>query len=137
MSNMKVFISHAYQDKDLAKRVAESLRESGFQVWDESQVLPGDIIAEQLADALKTANAMVVLLTPDAVESTWVRSEISYALGNLEFKDRLIPVVAAPPEVLPYERIPWVLKKLQMINLSEIAPEEGLKKIAHALQEAA
>jgi hypothetical protein len=137
MSNMNVFISHASKDRVLAKRVAESLKLFGFQVWDESQVLPGAIIAEQLTEALKSANAMVVLLTPEAVESAWVQSEISYALGKKDFKGRVIPVIAASAEELPQEKIPWVLRKFQMINLSELGSEEGLKEIVNALQQTA
>ena len=39
---MKIFVSHALADQELASQVAEGLQASGFQVWDESQILPGD-----------------------------------------------------------------------------------------------
>jgi len=49
---MKVFISHAQTDAELAKRVAHVLTEAGFEVWDGTQILPGENWGEQLADAL-------------------------------------------------------------------------------------
>jgi hypothetical protein len=39
---MQVFISHAAPDAKLAKRIAAVLREAGLQVWDDTQILPGD-----------------------------------------------------------------------------------------------
>src|SRR5438105_12167741 len=117
---MKVFISHAAADIDLAKHVADTLRQSGFQVWDAgdtSQVLPGDNWGEELAQALKESSAMVILLTPNSVKSPNVTFELGFALGNLDYKGRVIPVLAAPPEQLPMDQIPWVLRRFQMIRL--------------------
>src|SRR5215210_3258531 len=109
-SRLRVFISHAYADTDLARRVTDVLEESGFQTWlDSQQILPGDNWGEKLAEALRESNAMVVLLTPDSLRSSNISHDISYALGNKNYKDRLIPVVAASPEQLPREEIPWVL----------------------------
>lgn len=137
---MKVFISHAYADADLARRVADVLEKSGFQTWDESQILPGDNPGEKTGEALRESDAMVVLLTPDSLRSSNISHEISYALGNKNYKDRLIPVAAAPPEQLPKEEIPWVLglERFMWVDLRDKGQdEEGLKRIAQALRERA
>jgi hypothetical protein len=134
---MKVFISHASTDAKLAKRVADVLRESGFQVWDDTEILPGENWAAKLAEALQESDAMVVLLTPDSLRSPNVSYEVGYALGQENYKGRLIPVIAAPSEQVPKESIPWVLYKFQMIHLpDQEKDEEGLKRIAEVLQEA-
>jgi TIR domain len=134
---MNVFISHASTDAHLAKRIADVLRESGFQVWDETELLPGENWAAKLGEALQESDAMVVLLTPDSLRSPNVNYEVGYALGKENFKGRLIPVIAAPSEQLPQESIPWVLKKLKMVHLPDPEKnEEGLQRIAEALQEA-
>src|SRR5438132_5424756 len=116
---MKVFISHADADADLGKRVGDELRASGFQAWDISLVFPGDNLGTELGKALEESNAMVVLLTPNAVKSPNVTLEIGFALSNMNYKGRVIPVVAAPPEQLPREEIPWILNRFQMIQLPE------------------
>jgi hypothetical protein len=135
---MNVFISHAAADKDLARRVADVLKASGFQVWwDESQVLPGDNWGEKLGQALDTSDAMVVLLTRDSLQSPNVSYEIGYALGKKDYKGRVVPVIAAPPDQLPRDKIPWVLSKFPTVNLGEGGAEEGLRRIAQVLQEAA
>jgi hypothetical protein len=135
---MKVFISHASTDTELARRVADSLKEAGLQVWDGSDVLPGDNWAAEAGHALQESNAMVVLLTPESLRAPNVSHEIGYALGKEEYRGRLIPVLAGAPEDLPQHEIPWVLKRFGMIELSDAKhDEEGLRKIAEALTQAA
>lgn len=135
---MKVFISHSAADSDLAKRVADTLRKSGFQVWDTSQVLPGDNWGETLRQALEESSAMVILLTPNSAKSPNIMFELGFALGNMGYKGRVIPVLAAPPEQLPMDQIPWVLRHFQMIRLpAEERDGKAIQQIADALLAAA
>ena len=134
---MRVFISHASTDAKLAKRVVDALKEAGFQPWDDTLVLPGDNWGMDLAEALQESNAMVVLLTPDALRSPNINHEVSYALGKEGYKGRLIPVLAAPPEQLPKEEIPWILRSFPMIRLlNQDGDEEGLIEIVRTLKDA-
>jgi hypothetical protein len=135
---MNVFISYAPADAELAGRIADVLKASGFQVWDDSQILPGDNWGVRLAQALEEAEAMVVVLTPHSLRSPNVSREVGYALGNKDYKDRVIPVIAAPPDQLPQEDIPWVLNRFQVIHLQDDdRDKEGLERIAQVLQAAA
>jgi hypothetical protein len=136
---MKVFISHSYKDKTLARKVADVLEDMGFDVWDaEREILPGDNLPEKLNQALKESQAMVVLLTPDSLKSKWVQYEISYALGERSYEGRLIPVLVGSPEKFSKENIPWIFQHLKTVNLPERGKQkEGIKRIAEALQQAA
>ena len=133
---MKVYLSHAYKDADLAKKVATVLKADGLNVWNvEDEILPGDNWAEKTSQALKESEAMVVLLTPEALESRNVRWEIDYALGEESYSHRLIPVIVGNPENLPDEKFPWILKRLHMITLPEQGRnEDDIKQIAEALK---
>jgi hypothetical protein len=130
---MKVFISHAYTDEALAKRVAAGLKDVGLEVWDESEVLPGENWAARVGEALQNSEAMVVLLTPDGLRSSQVRREIDYALSRKDYSDRLIPVLAWPQDEMPQDDIPWILRRLKMIELPRGQDKEGIKQIAQAL----
>jgi hypothetical protein len=111
---MKIFISHA--NEKLAGRVAQALKQAGFEVWDaEREILPGDNWYEKMAQALEESEAMVVLLTPESSRSPWMRKEIEYALGNEAFKQRLIPVIVGSPDTFPVENIPWILRRMKTI----------------------
>ena len=135
---MKVFISHAHTDEPLVKKIAAFLEEAGLEVWDANrEILPGDNWADKVAQALQESEAMVVLLTPDALRSSWVRREIEYALGEPGYRKRLIPVFVGDQTELPKEEVPWILRHLQMIKLAEYPKEEGMKQIAQALLEVA
>lgn len=137
---MKVFISHSDSSRELAMKVAEGLRGVGLEVWDsERDILPGDNWAEKIAQALRESEAMVVLLTPEALRSGLVRREIDYALGARRFSSRLIPVIVGSEEDFREESLPWILRHLNPIKLpgSGKGEEDGIRRIAQALQAAA
>ncbi len=133
---MKVFISYAQPDRALAELAAKTLTEAGLEVWlDVWQVLPGDNPAAALAEALRAADAMVLLLTPHSVESNAVQSELSYALGKRSFKGRLVPVYAD----VARSEIPWVLREtgIQGIDLSAyVHAEEAFREVAARIKQA-
>jgi len=134
---MKVFISHAHENKALAKNLGDALKRAGWDVWDDQQILPGDNWAEKVGQALEESQAMVVLLTGNSL-STNVRREIEYALGKKSLKNRLIPVLVGSEVNISTQSFPWILNHLKMIKLSESGREEdGIKQITEALQAAA
>ncbi len=131
---MKVFISYNHTDEALARKVAKYLQAAGLEVWDDQrEILPGDNWADKVAQALRDSDAMVVLLTPNALRSHWIHSEIEYALGEKRFKNRLIPVLVGPPEKLSQEAIPWIFRHLKTIRLSDPKNKNAFAEIAHAL----
>ena len=105
---MKVFLSYALDDKVAAREIAKRLTEEGLDVWfDEWQIAPGDNLAKRIGRALDQADAMVVLVTPEAMKSKAVRGEIEYALMTPRFEGTLIPVVLKPSEEMP-----WILDRM-------------------------
>jgi len=135
---MKVFISHSHTNEPLAREVTAALQNSGLEVWDdEKEIFPGDNWAEKVAQALREAEAMVVLLTPDALNSNWVQHDIDYALSERRFRNRLVTVLAGPSEKLPEDKIPWILRRLKFINLADNGKKEDIEQIAQALLAAA
>ena len=136
---MKVFLSYTHNESFLAKKITSALIKNGLDVWNaETEILPGDNFAEKISNALKESDAMVVLITPESLESRNVQWEIAYALGDKSYNKRVIPVLVGSEESIPSESIPWILRKLQMIRLSK--PEqtdEGINQIAETLKKAA
>jgi hypothetical protein len=136
---MKVFISYAQQDERLARKIGDSLKEAGLNVWDyRRDALPGELWSDKASQALRDSDAMVVLLTPESTQSQQVRSEIDYALSQNNFKNRLVPVIVGSPEKISRKDIPWILWELRPITLPERGgQQEGIKQIARILKEAA
>ncbi|HKB65279.1 MAG TPA: toll/interleukin-1 receptor domain-containing protein [Pyrinomonadaceae bacterium] len=133
---MRVFISHSHETKGLAEKLGEELRRAGMDVWNyEVDILPGDNWAQKIGQALESSQAMVALLTPEALNSRTVLQEIQYALGNKTFNKRLIPVLVGSEDNIPIEKLPWILKHLNVIRLAAYGTQEaGIERITQALQ---
>ncbi len=116
---MKVFISYARQDNELAKRVRDELVGAGFRVWNDDEVIyPGDNWALKIGQALENSDAMVVLVTPNALASDSLRYDVQFALTSKNYGNRVIPVFAGLPKVLKAgEDVPWILLRLNPVDL--------------------
>ena len=132
---MQIFISHSHNDEMFARKVASFLEDQGLDVWEASnEIFPGDNWAAKISQGLQESNAMVVLLTPDALKSIWVQRDVEYALGAQEYSERLIPVLVDPDKIIAEDDIPWILKRLNIIDLTEYETEEdGIRRIADTL----
>jgi len=129
---MQVFLSYAHPDRALAHALAADLKQRGLVVWShDTELLPGDNIWLRNGEALRKSEAMVVLLSPEAMRSEWVQHEIEYALGNRNYEGRLFPV-----QVRPTPSMPWILSKFKILNAKQGVGKIG-QAIAGALKQAA
>src|SRR5688572_21177016 len=101
---MKVFLSYAAEDREVAHDVAQTLRDAGHDVY------PAPHWPKDLRAALKRAEAFVVLLSPASVGSPYVSEEIKQALVAERLENRVIPVVLDPST-----QVPWILQTMQPI----------------------
>jgi len=98
----RVFLSYTRIDRDFADRLAADLTRAGIDVWyDNWEIRPGDSIVEKIDEALTANDHLLIVLSPAAVESTWVRRELnSTIMRNLHLRQRgLIPILRTPCEV--------------------------------------
>jgi len=98
---MQAFISHSVGDAAVAHRVAADLRAARIGVWiAPDSIRPGEGWVEALNRGLEESTHVIVLLTPRAVESMWVRQEVNTAIiRERSGKVRLIPVEVEPSEL--------------------------------------
>jgi adenylate cyclase len=80
-----VFISYARSSEEHAKQVETALHDAGYGVWRDADLPAHRSYAEVIEEQLKTAKAVVVLWSADAIKSQWVRAEADAAreLGTL------------------------------------------------------
>lgn len=97
-----VFISYAHEDRGLATKFADSLREQGCSPWlDIWNLRPGDDWKDEIQEALGRSKSIVVLLTPNSVRSPWVNRELNRLAdehGGSEAA-RFLPVVIGNVDV--------------------------------------
>jgi TIR domain-containing protein len=100
--------------------------------------MPGDNWADKVGQALRESEAMVVLVTPSALESNSLRRDIDYALTQKRFKGRLVPVLAGNAQHFQGWSIPWIFDHLPIINLKENdTSDKDLDQIVQVLKNAA
>ncbi len=132
---MRVFLSYARKDADLARQFAARLEADGrFNVWlADEEVAPGDNWAEKTGKALKESEWMVILLTPSAFRSDSLRSDIEYALASKKFEGRFFSVFVGPT-LEAGKDMPWILLKLPHRQIESSREFNEVVKEIRALQ---
>jgi hypothetical protein len=112
----EVFLSHASQDHAKARRLRDVLVAHGVPVWFSPHHIRG---AQQWQDEIGAALArcawFMVLLTPHAIRSMWVKRELGYALMQRRYEDRIISLLFKKCDS---SRLPWTLPQFQMIDFT-------------------
>ena len=137
----QVFISHAHADAALARQLADDLEAEGYAVWiAPDSIRPGEKWAEAIDRGLDTSGLFVLLLTPDAVASRWVKTETNVAIeleheGVLRFVPVMVAACRLPALWRAYQRVAWrggyaagygrLLAALAGEMVSDAPPEEA------------
>ena len=72
-----VFVSYARADEDWAQAVITALEQAGIPAWWDGLIPGGKTFSAQIAEALDSARAVVVLWSKNSLESDWVKDEAS------------------------------------------------------------
>ena len=111
----EVFLSHASNDAPMPQNLATVLRRHGVPVF----FSPVNIIGAQqwqneILGALQRCDWFVVILSPNAIRSMWVKREVAYALQDRRYENRIVPLKHVD---CPLESLQW-LTLFQMIDFT-------------------
>lgn len=70
-----VFVSYCRRDKPRVAPLIAAIEAMGWSVWWDPAIAPGQEFDRQIDAELKVAAAVLVVWTPESVESRWVRGE--------------------------------------------------------------
>lgn len=124
----QIFISHAYQDAAFARRLAADLNGAGWPIWiAPDSIHPGEKWVEAINRGLDESGIFLLLLSPHAVASRWVKSETDAAI-ELEHEGmlRFLPLQIRPCTLPPMWR---VYQRLNFANRYEAAFPELLARL--------
>lgn len=103
-----VFLSYDREDSDRARQLAQALEKAGHEVFWDLHVRGGAQFSKVIEEALKAANAVVVLWSRQSIESAWVKDEAAVGRDT----GRLVPVTIDGTEP------PLGFRQFQTIDLS-------------------
>jgi tetratricopeptide (TPR) repeat protein len=136
MATLQVFVSHTKDDTDFCHMVVEGLIGAGADVWYDEHNMGSGMLLDTIEQEIRMRPVFVVILSPAALRSQWVRDECKWAY--MRFKrdsTRIIqPVLAG---ALPDEdEIPMYLqdfKRIEAPGLQPYSAAEATRHLLHAL----
>jgi tetratricopeptide (TPR) repeat protein len=139
-SSGHVFISHATRDDAFVRDLRLALEGLRIPVWADSRNLRGgDALAPEIARAIQQARQVLVVLSPNTINSPWVRREIHQALQVEKRRQaegyRVIPLLL--PGIEPTALEHWFEEEPVAVPVrpSTAGLSEALPKILAALGE--
>ena len=112
----EVFLSHSSKDRSFVSRLVEVLRRHAIPVWySETNITGAQQWHDEIGRALKRCDWFVLVLSPDAVGSKWVKRELVYSLQQDHFEERIAPLLYRPCSP---EDLSWTLSAIQMVDFS-------------------
>jgi adenylate cyclase len=97
-----VFVSYARSTEAQARKIADSLRAAGYDVWRDDQLPAHRPYNEVIEEQLNAAKAIVVVWSREAAKSQWVRAEADLARNAGTLVQLRVDTAALP---LPFNQI--------------------------------
>ena len=97
------FLSYSTKDQDFVDRLYTDLQNKGVRCWfAPHDIKAGEKLHEQIDEAIRLHDKLLLILSPHSMESEWVKTEIAKARRR-EVRDKrraLFPIRLAPFETL-------------------------------------
>lgn len=115
-----VFLSYSRRDKLIMQQIRDGLREASLTVWTDEGIEPGTRSWRvAIEDALLNTGCVVCILSPDANQSRWVRSELEFAEAHE------IPIFLILARGDERSSIPFGFATFQWIDIRDAQSFEG------------
>ncbi|MBL8161005.1 MAG: TIR domain-containing protein [Anaerolineae bacterium] len=125
-----VFLSYSRRDTAMMFRLRDDMQEERILVWTDEALTPGDPSWQvAIENAIESAGCVVVLFSPDAKKSPWVRAELEYArVHNIQ----IFPLLAAGSEA---DALPLGYTGMQFLDVrNETLYKAGIPRLITHLQ---
>ncbi len=124
--DINVFISYARNDNLIAEAVTKILVEKGIKILNDESILSGADWRKEIQNALEKSDFIISLLSSKSFSSNFVRNELDHALFNDRYKNKFLPVLIGDGSQNEFNRLPWLLKKLNHLYVSNTKPPKSI-----------
>jgi hypothetical protein len=122
----EVFLSHSSLDRQFATDLAGVIRRHGIPIWySQTNILGAQQWQDEIGAALQRCDWFALVLSPQSVGSMWVKRELSYALQQNRFENRIVPIVHQPSRI---EDLSWALSIFQMVDFTGVL-DDGYRNL--------
>ena len=112
----ELFISHSSSDKKFVSRLTKVLRRHRIRFWySRSHLIGAQQWHDEIGKALSRCDWFLLILSPAAARSTWVKRELLYALQDRHYDDRIIPILV---RACTYGKMSWTLDSIERIDFA-------------------
>jgi hypothetical protein len=125
-----IFISYGREDAAMMQKVDQAVQAAGLTTWTDHGIHPGSPSWKvDIETAIEESRCIVVLFSPDSVESRWVRAELDYAEAH---QKPIYPLLVRGDKS---NAVPFGFTSYQWIDVrdaAQVAP--GLEQLVAALK---
>src|SRR5688572_18696703 len=127
-----IFISYSRRDQEFVTRLAGDLNAQVAGVWfDQSTIQLGQKWYDEIMEGIRECKAFILVLSPDAAESKYVREEVNKAL---ELGKTIFPILYRPGKWTgEFESL---VKEVQTLDLRSGSYTDNFQKLVDGLIEA-
>ena len=127
-----IFISYSRRDQEFVTRLASDLDARVDGVWfDQAAIQLGEKWHDEIMEGIRDCKAFILILSPDAVESKYVREEVNKAL---ELGKTIFPVLYRPGNWTG--EFETLVKEVQTLDLRSGSYTDNFQKLVDGLIEA-
>lgn len=129
---MQVFVSHAHEDSAWCNAFVAAMRQAGADVWYDEHNLGYGRLMDVIERELKERRVFLVVLSPAAVDSPWVRREVFAAISLHDTEpDRIVLPIMAQPCAVPllWREYRWLSGQ----NDRGLSPTDAVREVVHTL----
>ena len=97
-------------------KLVDVLLRHGVVAWySETNIQGAQQWHDEIGAALRRCDWFILVLSPHAVGSTWVKRELIYALQQDRYEGRILPLVHRS---CSHEDLSWTLSQIQMVDFT-------------------
>ena len=127
-----IFISYSRRDQEFVTRLASDLDAQVAGVWfDQATIQLGQKWHDEIMEGIQECKAFILVLSPDAMESRYVREEVNKAL---ELGKTIFPVIYRPARWK--DEFETLVREVQTLDLRSGSYTENFHKLVDGLVEA-
>jgi len=112
----KIFLSHSSTDRAFVLRLVEVFKQNQISFWySETDIQGARQWHDEIGRALAKCNWFLLVVTPNAIRSPWVKRELLFALEQKRYNERIIPLLH---KHCKYTRLSWTLSGFQIVDFT-------------------